>query len=134
MSGLLNLDHDTVDAFTTLWEDLFNAGDHAAIAEYYAEGAVLIGSQMDTINGRAAIAEFWQRSCEGAGAAGIDRRVYVEDRHSDGDLGYLRGTVVLAVPNQPAPITVRYTTVWRRQPSGEWQLAIDISSPAPQHN
>jgi ketosteroid isomerase-like protein len=132
MSGLPDLEHDTVEAFTKVWENLFNEGDHAAVADYYAEDAVLIASQLETINGRAAIARFWQLSCEQANAAGIGRTVHVDQRRSDGDLGYLRGTVVLTLPGQPASITVRYVTVWQRQPSGEWQLAIDISSAGPQ--
>lgn len=132
MSGLPDLERNTTEAFKALWEKLFNEGDHVSMAEHYTEDAVLIASQMETVTGRAAVARFWRLSCERANAAGIQRSVNIDEQHTDGGLGYLRGTVVLTIPDRPEPIVTRYVTVWRRQPNGEWQIEVDISSVEPQ--
>jgi uncharacterized protein (TIGR02246 family) len=130
MSGLADLEDQTVEDFAHYWETVFNDGDYRALAAYYTEDARLIATQLETVEGRAAIERFWRAGSEGANAAGVRRTVQVEDAGSDGELGYLRGTVVLAI-NERAT-TVRYLTLWKREADGRWRIAVDISSPSPQ--
>jgi len=130
MSGLADLEDETVGDFAHYWETVFNEGDYRAVAAYYTEDAQLIATQMETIEGRPAIEQFWQTASEGANAAGVRRTVQVEDAGSDGELGYLRGTVVLDMGERAA--TVRFLTLWKREADGRWRIAVDISSPSPQ--
>jgi uncharacterized protein (TIGR02246 family) len=130
MSGLANLEGETVREFARYWETAFNEGDYRAAAGYYTHDARLIAAQAETVEGRPAIERFWRAATEGASAAGVRRSVQVEDAGSDGGLGYLRGTVVLARGGQAT--TVRYLTLWQREADDRWRIAVDISSPAPQ--
>ena len=130
MSGLADLERETVREFAGYWETAFNEGDSRAMADYYTQDARLIGDQTDTVEGRAGIERFWRASSEGAKAAAVRRTVNVDDAGSDGGLGYLRGTVVLARAERAT--TVRYLTLWTREADGRWRIAVDISSPGPQ--
>ena len=130
MSGLADLEADTVRDFARYWEAVFNEGDYRAIAAYYTPGARLIAAQAETVGGRPAIERFWQDATQRAKAAGVRRTVQADEAGSDGELGYLRGTVVLARAGQVT--TVRYLTLWKREADGRWRIAVDISSPSPQ--
>jgi uncharacterized protein (TIGR02246 family) len=130
MSGLADLEDETVGDFAHHWATVFNEGDYRAVAAYYTQDAQLIATQMETIEGRPAIEQFWRTASEGANAAGVRRTVQVEDAGSDGELGYLRGTVVLDTGERAT--TVRYLTLWKREADGRWRIAVDISSPSPQ--
>jgi ketosteroid isomerase-like protein len=130
MSGLADLEADTVRDFARYWEAVFNDGDYRAIAGYYTLGGRLIADRAETVGGHPAIEHFWQDATERAKAAGVRRTVQADEAGSDGELGYLRGTVVLARAEQVT--TVRYLTLWKREADGRWRIAVDISSPSPQ--
>ena len=130
MSGLADLEADTVRDFARYWEAVFNEGDYRARAGYYTLGARLIAAQAETVGGHPAIERFWQDATDRAKAAGVRRTVQADEAGSDGELGYLRGTVMLARAEQVT--TVRYLTLWKREADGRWRIAVDISSPSPQ--
>jgi ketosteroid isomerase-like protein len=130
MSGLADLEADTVRDFARYWEAVFNDGNYRAIASYYTLDARLIAAQAETVGGHPAIERFWQDATERAKAAGVRRTVQADEAGSDGELGYLRGTVMLARAEQVT--TVRYLTLWQREADGRWRIAVDISSPSPQ--
>jgi uncharacterized protein (TIGR02246 family) len=125
-----SLDLATAEQFARDWEAVFDRGDSQSMAEAYTEDATLIASQTETVVGRPAIERFWRATTERARASGMTRKVHVEHVETTGDLGYMRGTVVIQAGEQQA-IVVRYVTVWKRQADGVWRLAVDISSPAP---
>ena len=129
LSGLADLEADTVRDFARYWEAVFNEGDYRAIADYYTLDARLIAAQAETAGGHPAIERFWQDATERAKAAGVRRTVQADEAGSDGELGYLRGTVMLAGAEQMT--TVRYLTLWKREADGRWRIAVDISSPSP---
>jgi ketosteroid isomerase-like protein len=130
MSGLADLEADTVRDFARYWAAVFNDGNYRAIASYYTLDARLIAAQAETVGGHPAIERFWQDATERAKAAGVRRTVQADEAGSDGELGYLRGTVMLARAEQVT--TVRYLTLWQREADGRWRIAVDISSPSPQ--
>lgn len=55
------------------------------------------------------------------------------DVSMSGDLGWLTGPAALVVPNtpDPGPHHQNYLSVWRRQPSREWRVLIDIGVSTP---
>jgi ketosteroid isomerase-like protein len=55
------------------------------------------------------------------------------DVASSGELGWLTGPSSLLVPNtpEPGPHAQNYLSVWRRQPSGEWRVIIDVGVGTP---
>jgi ketosteroid isomerase-like protein len=131
MAGLTSFEPAVLRGFVRDWEQGFDEGRHGAMAEYYAEDARLVATATPTISGRAAVDRFMRAACDWARASGTRRRVLLDEAESAGDLGYMRGTVVLTAPDAPEPTTVRYTTLWRRQPDGCWRLIEDISCAAP---
>ena len=52
---------------------------------------------------------------------------------SSGDLGYTIGRYVSTTPGPDGPVTSEgaYTTVWRRDPAGDWKVVLDLGVPDP---
>ena len=52
---------------------------------------------------------------------------------SSGDLGYTIGRYVSTTPGPDGPVTSQgaYTTVWRREPAGDWKVVLDLGVPDP---
>jgi uncharacterized protein (TIGR02246 family) len=134
MAGLATFDPQEIHRFAREFETAFNREDYQAMASFYADDATLIGDGTETQNGRNAIQHFWQTTCERAKALQMKRTIRVQKLDVSNDLGYVTGTVHLEIPSneaQPTAITVRYVTVWRRQPNQAWQLVMDISTRSP---
>jgi len=84
ISGLPDLEGDTVRDFARYWEAVFNEGDYRAIAGYYTLDARLIAAQAETVWGHPAIERFWQDATARAKAAGVRRTVQADEAGSDG--------------------------------------------------
>lgn len=67
--SLASLDKQTVERFTRDFETLFNAGDAAGLAAFYAEGARLLAENAPLISGRADIERFWAEAIARASRA-----------------------------------------------------------------
>lgn len=128
--SLASLDKQTVERFIRDFETLFNAGDAAGMAAFYAEGARLLAENVPLISGRAGIERFWVSAIARARAAGAVRTIALDEVNSSGTLGYVLGTVTVRIPHGPA-LTTKYATIWQRDPDGRWRLAVDSSSPNP---
>src|SRR5690242_21657800 len=98
MAGLATLERREAEEFVRSWQRWFDSGDYQTMAGYYADDARLIATHLPTVPGRAAIEHFWRIACDGARAAGVKRTVHLEKVESAGDLGYMRGTVLLTRP------------------------------------
>jgi len=110
----------------TAWESAFNAGDGKGIAELYTEDAALFPPGAERVDGKAAIAEFWQGAID-AGLADADLET-VEVTEA-GDLAYEIGTVSLSAPTSDggrAPVSGKYIVVWQHADDGAWRLHRDI--------
>ena len=127
---LTSLDKQAVEQFTRDFESLFNAGDAAGMAAYYAPDARLLAENTELIQGRAAIERFWRHAIERAQAARAVRTISLDEVTSSGNLGYALGTVAVRIPAGPQ-VTTKYATIWQRDADGRWQLAVDSSSVNP---
>lgn len=112
--------------FTKLFEDLFDAGDPAAMTSYYTEDAQLMAEGMALVQGHDAITGFWRTAMARATAAGAGRAIQLHESHTSGDLGYALCTVTVALPH--TSIASWDATIWRRDPHGAWRIAVDISA------
>jgi uncharacterized protein (TIGR02246 family) len=130
MMSLASLGQEEVEQFTRQFEALFNAGDAAGMATFYAEDARLLAEHADLVRGRDAIERFWREAISRARAANAVRTISLDEVISSGDLGYALGTVVVRIPAD-RELTTKYATVWQRDPDGRWRLAVDSSSPNP---
>jgi uncharacterized protein (TIGR02246 family) len=127
--SLATFEHQDVERFTHDFESLFNAGDAAGMAAFYADDARLLAEDTEPVRGREAIERFWRAACDQARAAQARRSVRLQEVTSSGDLGYALGTVVIEIPGRE--ITTRYATIWRLGADHRWRLAVDISNREP---
>ena len=122
-----------IDEAAMAWESAFNAGDGKGVAELYTEDAALFPPDAERVDGRAAIAGFWQGAIDaGLADADLETLEVVEA----GDLAYEVGTVTLSAPTSDgdrAPVSGKYIVVWQHEGDGAWRLHRDIwnMNPAP---
>lgn len=108
------------------WETAFNAGDGKGVADLYTEDAVLLPPGAARVDGKAAIATFWQ----GAIDSGLtDADLETVEVLEAGDLAIEVGTVALGAPTSDggtADVSGKYIVVWQRGDDGAWRLHRDI--------
>jgi ketosteroid isomerase-like protein len=136
--SLATFERGSVEQFARTFENLFDAGDASSMTSYYAEDAQLMADGMQPIQGRVAIMEFWRSAIDRAADAGARRAIRLHESHASGDLGYALCTVTVRIPPardaagaEGISIAVWDATIWRRDPSGNWRIAVDISTPLP---
>lgn len=115
-----------IDEAALAWESAFNAGDGQGVAELYTEDAALFPPDAERVDGKAAIAGFWQGAIDaGLADADLETLEVVEA----GDLAYEVGTVTLSAPTSDgdrAPVSGKYIVVWQHEGDGAWRLHRDI--------
>jgi ketosteroid isomerase-like protein len=84
--SLASLDRHVVEQFTRDFESLFNTGDAAGMAAFYADDAKLLAENTELLQGRAAIEQFWRHAIERARAAHAIRTISLDEVTSSGDL------------------------------------------------
>ena len=115
-----------IEEAATAWESAFNAGDGKGVAELSTEDAALFPPDAERIDGKPAIAEFWQAAID-AGLADADLET-VEVMET-GDLAYEVGTGTLSAPTSDgarASVSGKYIVVWQQADDGAWRLHRDI--------
>jgi ketosteroid isomerase-like protein len=127
--SLAAFDDEALRTFTRAFEDMFYAGDAAAMTAYYTRDAQLMADGMRPVRGHVDIEAFWGMATGRANAAGARRGIEMHEWSSSGDLGYALCTVTVELPTGTR--SVWDTTVWRRDTDGRWRIAVDISSPLP---
>ena len=121
---------EELEQFTRVFEELFDAGDPEGMTSYYTGDARLMAEGMEPIQGRAAIGQFWRVAIDRAAAARAQRTIQLHESSSSGDLGYALCTVQVEIPAGNA-ISAWDATIWQRDPSGAWRIAVDISTQLP---
>jgi uncharacterized protein (TIGR02246 family) len=125
----------SIDAANKRFSDVFNKGDAAAAAKVYATDAVLMPPNGSAVNGRSAIADFWQGAYKN-GVRNVNLTTTEFETH--GNYGHELGTYQLVVQGADGKVVARdngkYMVLWKRNANGQWQWYRDIynsSVPAP---
>jgi ketosteroid isomerase-like protein len=128
-------DSQELESFARAFEQLFNDGDPESMTSYYTPEAQLMAEGVEPLHGQAAIEEFWRVAISRAAAARARRTIRLHESSSSGDLGYALCTVTVEIPPSSgaagATISVWDATIWHRDQSGQWRIAVDISTPLP---
>jgi uncharacterized protein (TIGR02246 family) len=107
--------------------DAYNRGDVLAVAMYYAEDAIVMPPDSDSVNGRTAIEAFWK---SGHDAGYKNMKLEITDVQSDATFAVETGKAWLDV--QPAGQAsaktegFKYVVVWKKQKDGSWKIIRDI--------
>lgn len=108
------------------FEDAFNAGDAAALADFYTEDAVVMPPGLARITGHPAIRELWQNFFD-AGVTGMD--LVSEELHFAGPYAFDVGSFTLSAPDGKGgrlAVNGKYIVIWRKERDGDWRLYRDI--------
>ena len=105
----------------------FSRGDVAGFASAYAEDARLLPPDMEPVDGRAAIEQFWVGTAQQLGIRNL--RLTSDEVEVFGERAYEQGRFEFATAQGPAQ--GKYIMVWRREPGGEWRWHRDIWNLSP---
>jgi uncharacterized protein (TIGR02246 family) len=109
----------------------YAAGDAKAIAEAYADDAVMLPPDATVVSGRAAIAKLWKGWIDDGLKDLTLKSTAIE---SAGDLAYEVGDFSLQVPGEDGKLTTapgNYVVVWKRGGDGVWRLKVYTWNDAP---
>lgn len=124
--GFAQSAQEAVEQGAVAWENAFNSGDGKALADLYTDDAVVFPPGAKRVEGKEAIAEFWQGAIDsGLGDADLEPLEVVEF----GDLAYEVGAVALTATGSDGdrvPVSGKYIVVWQRADDGVWRLHRDI--------
>ena len=97
-----------------------NEGDADALADLYAEDALLLPPDHEPIQGRPAIVEFWRQGTD----MGLEVSTLRLEVH--GDVAYTVGRYRLPPTDEETADSGQYVLCLKRQPNGAWKLTADI--------
>ena len=137
LSQAASPDEAAIRAQTTSWMKAYNGGDAKAVADLYAEDAILLPPGASAAKGKAAILAFFAKDIAGSKAAGA---VFAADSKTDvgvsGDMGWESGTYKVTVKGAVVE-TGKFLSVSRKK-DGKWLYIRDtwnadapIAPPAP---
>ena len=97
-----------------------NQGDARALADLYADDAMLLPPDHEPVRGREAIGAYWSQ--------GTDQGLEVTTLaiEVNGDLGYLVGRYNLPATEEEPADSGKYVMCLKRQRDGLWKLTADI--------
>ena len=109
-----------LEAAIQRYVDASNQGDAAALANLYAEDAMLLPPDHEPIRGREAIGAFWRQGTdEGLEVTNLAVEV-------DGGVGYMVGRYHLPATDEEPADSGKYVMCLKRQRDGSWKLTADI--------
>ena len=113
------------------WSALAAAGkDVQAVANYWAEDAVLMQEGMPTMRGRQAARKFVEDAFSLPGFK-ISWEPIEAHVSASGDMGYIIERSQVTEPGaggKPVTHDMRAVTIWRKDANGEWRNAVDMSN------
>lgn len=116
-----------IEAARAQWMELFSAGDGAAVAaQSFTEDAVLMPPDRAPVEGRDAIAAFWQGAFD-AGVTGLTLETISID--VIGDTGIVTGYWTVTVPADgggTTEISGKELLIYEKQTDGTWRASHDI--------
>jgi ketosteroid isomerase-like protein len=130
-------DRKAIDEFNRRFVDNCRTMNHKGAAELWAEDGVDLLPQMEPMVGKAAISKWLlglDNQLKGAKVTQCD--VDWQTVQISGDTAYEWGinTQTVSLPDKPEPFKNRgkITLILRRQPQGEWKLALESWNSSPQ--
>ena len=117
----------TIDATNTRHAEAFNRGDVPGFVRGYAEDARILPPDMEPVDGRAAIEQFWAGATQQMGIR--DLRLTSDEVEVFGERAYEQGRFEFMTGQGPA--RGKYIMIWRREPTGEWKWYRDIWNLSP---
>lgn len=117
-----------IKAIPAAYGQAVTAGDAAAIASAYADGAVRLDPNTPITIGKEAIQSTWQKYLDLYSFEEVD---VAEDVQVVGDLGFARGTYTSkSTPKTSGAAATddkgKWVSISRRQPDGSWKIVVDI--------
>ena len=114
-------DLDGLKATEEMWQSAYDAEGSAELAAMYAQDAILMPPNSNSVVGRAAIEVFW----DGFKASGVDVQINDTEVYGQGSDGYTVGTYTASDANGATVDEGKYLVIWRYD-QGQWQLYRDI--------
>jgi uncharacterized protein (TIGR02246 family) len=124
-----NYDNDveTITAISAARAQAFNDGNAAAIAVYFTDDAYLMAPGSETLRGRDAIKDYYQKIFD---EYHTELESGYEEVKVDGELAYGRGFAKVRLHpksgGDPITSTSKYLNILERQTDGKWMTTHDI--------
>ena len=119
-------DRNAIQEINKAWGDNYNAANAGAIADLYAEDALLMPPGAVTADGRDAIREFLAGDTAAAKAAGVTYNVSsdADAIHISGDMAWQNGTYTVTDASGATVDAGKYLSVFQKK-DGKWNLYRD---------
>ena len=137
MAGCMQAPQTDLEGFKAMrdvWQSAYDAKDPAVLAAIYAEDAVLLPPNSETIGSRAAIEAYLTESL----ASGISTGMKDTEVYAHGDVGYMAGTYTVTDAGGATIDKGKYVEIWR-QVDGKWQIyraiwnsSLPLATPEPE--
>jgi ketosteroid isomerase-like protein len=112
-----------IDSLNRAMESAFNRGDMLAVARFYSDDAKLMGPRNGDVSGREAINRYWT-GIRDAKSWKLEVIEVGGDRTTAYQMG--RSTLVSGGPNGEHTSISRFVVIWKRQPDGQFKMALDF--------
>jgi uncharacterized protein (TIGR02246 family) len=107
-----------IEEASVAWEAAFNSGSGKGVADLYTEDGALFPPGAARVDGKAAIAAFWQAAID----SGLkDADLQTTEVAGFGDLAYETGGATLSATGTDGnmvPVALKYIVVWQRGGDG----------------
>ena len=125
-------DVKAINALGDQFAAAYNSSNAAAMAATYADDAIMMDPNQAAIVGKQAIqAAYEARSKENAGKTARTMAFTPLETEVAGDWAYDRGNLTVTITpksGKPMEESVKYLTIYKRQPDGSWRIYRDISN------
>jgi uncharacterized protein (TIGR02246 family) len=123
-------DEAAIRAASADWSKAAQARDLDKAVSYYADDAVFFVDKGALVKGKNSIRMAWKDFLAPTAPVLSFNTTFVEVARSS-DIAYEYGTVEFTTMDKKGKPRVekgKYVTVWKKQPNGSWQAAIDIDN------
>jgi len=114
-------DLEGLKAMRDVWQSAYDAKDAALIAEIYSENGAVMPPNSESVNGQAAIEDFFTEFH----ATGMGVEIQDTEAYAHGDVGYKVGTYTISDADGATLDEGKYVEIWRYI-DGTWQMYRDI--------
>ena len=105
----------------TAWQDAFDTGDAAQVANVYSQNGRLLPPHGEPVVGREAIQAFWAGLLE----SGAHIQTQLEELGEEGHLGFRMGSFTVKDSDGTVIDDGQFIEIWKKR-DGHWWFDIDI--------